>query len=76
MISEVIKQCQIGKLTKIEEKKLYSCLFIFTSFAHHLTIKRLSFRKKYDSDSSSTKLYLASCSDDSSVRLFTFSVSN
>jgi elongator complex protein 2 len=44
---------------------------IDTKYSHHLTVKRLSFRKtKEDENNNENKFELASCSDDCSVRIF------
>ena len=43
---------------------------IESRFCHHATVKRLSFRKTFDENGGKKQFYLASCSEDNSVRLF------
>ncbi|CAF0711829.1 unnamed protein product [Brachionus calyciflorus] len=48
-------------------------LNIENRFSHHMTVKRLSFRKIYQEKNSEKEFCLASCSEDSSTRLYTIS---
>lgn len=55
------------------DKTIIQFVSILIRYSHHLTVKRLNFRKLVAEPSADTKkrvFCLASCSDDHSVRLF------